>query len=203
MAMIGTDASSALRCPTYADVEAAAARLKTAAHRTPVLTSRAADSQAGASLFLKCENLQRAGAFKFRGAYNAIQSLDADQKARGVVTYSSGNHAQAIALAGQLLGVPRIIVMPKDAPVMKVRATEGYGGQVQFYDRYSESREEIGARLAAERGLSLIPPYDHPDVIAGQGTATKELLEDAGDLDVRSEERRVGKECRSRWSPYH
>jgi len=182
--MIGTDASSALRCPNYADVEAAAARLKTAAHRTPVLTSRAADSQAGASLFLKCENLQRAGAFKFRGAYNAIQSLDADQKARGVVTYSSGNHAQAIALAGQLLGVPRIIVMPKDAPVMKVRATEGYGGQVQFYDRYSESREEIGARLAAERGLSLIPPYDHPDVIAGQGTATKELLEDAGDLDV-------------------
>jgi len=184
MAMIGTETSSDVRGPTYADVELAATRLRGAAHRTPVLTSRAADSQAKASLFFKCENFQRAGAFKFRGAYNAIQSLDAEQKARGVVTYSSGNHAQAIALAGQLLGVPRIIVMPKDAPVMKVRATEGYGGQVQFYDRYTESREEIGASLAAERGLSLIPPYDHPEVIAGQGTATKELLEETGRLDV-------------------
>jgi len=182
--MIETDAGPEAQCPTYADVERAAARLRSAAHRTPVLSSRAADARAKATLSFKCENFQRAGAFKFRGAYNAIDSLDSDQKSRGVVTYSSGNHAQAIALAGQLLGVARTIVMPKDAPVMKVRATQDYGGQVQFYDRYTESREEIGARIAAEHGLALIPPYDHRDVIAGQGTATRELLEETGDLDV-------------------
>jgi len=169
---------------TYADVEAAARRLVGAAHRTPVMTSRTANELAGAKLFFKCENLQRAGAFKFRGAFNAIASLSDEKRKRGVITYSSGNHAQAMALAGQLHGISTTIVMPQDAPEIKVQATQGYGGNVLFYDRYTENREEIGQRLAGERGLSLIPPYDHSDVIAGQGTATKELLEDAGELDV-------------------
>lgn len=169
---------------TYADVQAAANRIKGVAHRTPVMTSRTGDELAGAKVYFKCENLQRGGAFKFRGAFNAIASLSDAQRLCGVVTYSSGNHAQAIALAGNLLRVPTTIVMPKDAPEMKVRATRGYGGEIVFYDRYTEDREEIGSRLAAERGLSLIPPYDHPDVIAGQGTATLELLEEVRELDV-------------------
>jgi threonine dehydratase len=135
-------------------------------------------------VFFKCENLQRAGAFKFRGAYNALSSLTSDQQQRGVVTYSSGNHAQAIALAGQLLGIPRTIVMPSDAPAVKRAATLGYGGEIVTYDRSRESREEIGQRLAEARGLTLIPPFDHPDVIAGQGTAAMELIEDAGQLDA-------------------
>jgi threo-3-hydroxy-L-aspartate ammonia-lyase len=142
------------------------------------------DERTGALVFFKCENLQRAGAFKFRGAYNALSQLTPDERARGVLTFSSGNHAQAIALAGRLLGVPTSIVMPEDAPAVKLTATRGYGGEVITYDRARESREELGRRLAAERGLVVIPPYDHPHVIAGQGTAAKELLEDVGPLDL-------------------
>jgi threonine dehydratase len=170
--------------PDYADVVAAAGRLAGVAHRTPVLTSRTADALTGATLFFKCENLQRSGAFKFRGAYNAIAALDAAQQRAGVVAYSSGNHAQAIAYAASLLAVPATIVMPQDAPAAKLAATRGYGGEVVTYDRYTEDREAIGRRLAAERGLALIPPYDHRDVIAGQGTAALELIQDVGALDL-------------------
>jgi threonine dehydratase len=169
---------------TFADIETAAGRLEGVAHRTPVMTSRTADARADAKLFFKCENLQRGGAFKFRGAYNAISTLTDAQRRCGVIAYSSGNHAQAVALAGRLQGVATTIVMPKDAPEAKVRATKEYGGEVVFYDRYTESREEICAALAAERGLSVIPPYDHPQVIAGQGTAARELFEEVGELDV-------------------
>jgi threonine dehydratase len=168
----------------YSDIEQAAERIAGAAHRTPVLTSRTADQLAGAQLFFKCENLQRMGAFKFRGAYNAIARFTDEQRRAGVLTYSSGNHAQAIALSASLVGIKSAIIMPHDAPALKVRATKGYGGEVIVYDRYKENREEIGARLAQERGMTLIPPYDHPDVICGQGTAAKELIEDAGQLDV-------------------
>jgi threo-3-hydroxy-L-aspartate ammonia-lyase len=170
--------------PTYDDVAAASTRLAGVAHRTPVLTSRTADARTGATLFFKAENLQRGGAFKFRGAYNAIAKLPAEAKARGVVTFSSGNHAQAIAYAGQLQGVPATIIMPHDAPAIKAAATRAYGGEIVFYDRKAEDREAIGRKLAAERGLTLIPPYDHDDVIAGQGTAAKELFEEVGPLDV-------------------
>jgi threo-3-hydroxy-L-aspartate ammonia-lyase len=170
--------------PTYEDVVRAAERIAGVAHRTPVLTSRTADKRTGAELFFKCENFQRGGAFKFRGAYNAIAALSPEQRRRGVVTFSSGNHAQCLAYASYLQGVAATILMPEDAPVMKIAATKAYGGHVQFYDRYSEDREEIGQRLAAERGLTLIPPYDHPDVIAGQGTSAKELIEEVGELDV-------------------
>jgi len=170
--------------PTFADVESAAKQIAGAAHKTPVATSRTINTRTGAELFFKCENLQRAGAFKFRGAYNALSRLDADERRRGVVTFSSGNHAQAIALAGQVLGIPRVIVMPSDAPAVKRIATEGYGGEVVLYDRDTEDREAIGKRLAAERGLTLIPPYDHPHIIAGQGTAARELIEEVGALDL-------------------
>jgi threo-3-hydroxy-L-aspartate ammonia-lyase len=142
------------------------------------------DERTGASVFFKCESFQRAGAFKFRGAYNALSQLTPEERARGVLTFSSGNHAQAIALAGRLLGVPTSIVMPADAPAVKLTATRGYGGEVITYDRARESREELGRRLAAERGLVVIPPYDHAHVIAGQGTAARELLEDVGPLDL-------------------
>jgi len=169
--------------PTYADVERAARVLEGVAHRTPVMTSAAADAAAGARLFFKCENLQRMGAFKFRGAYNAISNLSPAQRAAGVVTFSSGNHAQAVAMAAGLLGVKATIVMPHDAPAAKKAATEGYGGTVIGYDRQREDREAITRRLAQERGLALIPPYDHADVIAGQGTAARELIEQAGELD--------------------
>ena len=168
----------------FADVEAAARRLQGVAHRTPVLTSRTLDELLGAQAFLKAENLQRMGAFKFRGGYNAIAALSPEQKKAGVVTFSSGNHAQAIAYAGRLLGVPTTIIMPLDAPAAKVAATRGYGAEIVSYDRYTQDRLVIGAELAATRGLTLIPPYDHADVIAGQGTATKELIEDAGPLDI-------------------
>ena len=173
-----------LDTPTYDDVAAAARRLEGHAHRTPVLTSATLDAALGAQVFLKCENFQRMGAFKFRGAYNALASLDAAQRRAGVVAFSSGNHAQAVALAARLLGMPATIVMPRDAPASKVAATQGYGGEVVFYDRYSEDREAIGRRLAEARGLALIPPYDHPHVIAGQGTAAKELIEEVGALDA-------------------
>lgn len=170
--------------PTYADVQAAAERLQGHAHRTPVATSRRLNEELGLELFIKCENLQRMGAFKFRGGFNALSRLDAAQRRAGVVAFSSGNHAQAVALSASLLGIPATIVMPQDAPAAKVAATRGYGGKVVFYDRYTEDREAISQRLCEEHGLTLIPPYDHPDVIAGQGTAAKELIEETGPLDA-------------------
>ncbi|MFC5698795.1 threo-3-hydroxy-L-aspartate ammonia-lyase [Pseudomonas sp. GCM10022186] len=170
--------------PTFDDVLAAAARLKGHANRTPVLTSRTVNAELGAEVFFKCENFQRMGAFKFRGAFNALSRFNAEQRRAGVVTYSSGNHAQAIALAARLLGIPATIVMPHDAPATKVAATKGYGGNVVVYDRYKEDREQIGRELAEKHGLTLIPPYDHPDVMAGQGTAAAELFEEVGLLDV-------------------
>ena len=173
-----------MNLPTFADVESAAKQIAGIAHKTPVATSKTIDARTGAHLFFKCENLQRAGAFKFRGAYNALSRLNADERRRGVVTFSSGNHAQAIALAGQVLSIPRVIVMPSDAPAVKRIATEGYGGEVILYDRDTENREAIGERLASERGLTLIPPYDHPHIIAGQGTAARELIEEIGPLDL-------------------
>ena len=169
--------------PTFEDVAAAAQRLAGQAHRTPVLRSRTADQMLGAEVFFKCENLQRAGAFKFRGAFNALSRFDAAQRRAGVIAFSSGNHAQAIALAGRVLGVPAAILMPHDAPRSKVAATQGYGAEVIRFDRYREDREAIALRLAQDRGLTLVPPYDHPDVIAGQGTATLELIEEVGALD--------------------
>ncbi|HUL94414.1 MAG TPA: threo-3-hydroxy-L-aspartate ammonia-lyase [Usitatibacter sp.] len=170
---------------SWADVEAAALRLEGVAHRTPVATSTQFDALTGAQAFFKCENLQRMGAFKFRGAYNALSQLDPAQRARGVVAFSSGNHAQAVALAGRLLGVPAVIVMPSDAPAVKVAATRGYGAEVELYDRAAgQSREEVAQRIARERGSAVIPPFDHPHVIAGAGTAAKELLEDIGPLDL-------------------
>ncbi|MBQ0823705.1 threo-3-hydroxy-L-aspartate ammonia-lyase [Microvirga terrae] len=177
-------APAPVNLPTYDDVITAAWRIDGVAHRTPVLTSRTADERTGGRLFFKAENLQRGGAFKFRGAYNAIARLSPDARKRGVVAFSSGNHAQAIAYAGQLQDVPTVIIMPQDAPAMKVAATKGYGGEVVLYDRYKEDREAIGRKLSQERGLTLIPPYDHEDVIAGQGTAAKELIEEVGPLDM-------------------
>lgn len=170
--------------PTYDDVAAAAQRIQGHAHRTPVLTSRTLDEALGARVFLKCENLQRMGAFKFRGAFNALSRFSPAQRKAGVVAFSSGNHAQAIALAARLLEIPATIVMPHDAPAAKVAATKGYGGQVVVYDRYTEDREQIGRDLAERHGLTLIPPYDHADVLAGQGTAAKELFEETGPLDA-------------------
>ena len=173
-----------LMLPTYDDVAAAAARLQGQAHRTPVMRSRTIDGELSAQLFFKCENLQRMGAFKFRGAFNALSRFDAQQRQSGVVTFSSGNHAQAIASSARLLGMTATIIMPNDAPAAKVAATRGYGGNVVLYDRFTEDREQIGRDLAEKHGMTLIPPYDHPDVIAGQGTAAKELIEDVGDLDA-------------------
>lgn len=173
-----------LDLPDYGDVERAAYRIKGVAHRTPVLTSRTANKRAGGELFFKCENFQRGGAFKFRGAYNAIAALDDAQRRRGVICFSSGNHAQAIALAGQLQGAPVTVVMPKDAPAMKAAATQGYGAEIVSYDRYADDREAITRKLATDRGLALLPPYDHPQIIAGQGTAAKELIEEVGPLDA-------------------
>jgi len=169
---------------SFTDVVAAHQRIDGIAHRTPVLTSTTADSIAGASLFFKCENFQRMGAFKFRGAYNAISQFSAEQMDAGVIAFSSGNHAQAIALSARLLGTKAVIVMPEDAPSVKITATREYGAEVILYDRYKADREVLGARLAAERGLTLIPPYDHPHVMAGQGTVAKELFEDVSDLDI-------------------
>ena len=169
--------------PSYDDVVAAAARLDGCAHRTPVLRSRQADALLGAEILFKCENFQRSGAFKFRGAYSALSRLPDARRSAGVVTFSSGNHAQAIALAAQLLGIPATLVMPHDSPAIKLAATRGYGAEIVIYDRFTEDREAIGRRLAGERGMALIPPFDHPDVIAGQGTATRELIEEVGALD--------------------
>ena len=173
-----------LKLPTYEDVLAATTRIAGAAHRTPVMTSRTMNRKTGAEIFFKCENLQRMGAFKFRGAFNALSKFDERQRKAGVVTYSSGNHAQAIALSASLLGIPATIIMPNDAPAAKMAATRGYGGKVISYDRYTEDREKIGRELAEKEGLTLIPPYDHPDVISGQGTAARELFEEVGELDA-------------------
>lgn len=172
-----------MQLPTYDDVSAAAARLQGHAHRTPVLQSATANARWGAQFFFKCENFQRTGAFKFRGAFNALSKFDAAQRSAGAIAFSSGNHAQALALAARLLGMPALIVMPQDAPAAKLAATRGYGAEVVPYDRFSEDREALAQRLATERGMTLIPPYDHPDVIAGQGTAVKELIEETGPLD--------------------
>ena len=172
------------KLPTYDDVVAAAGRIEGIAHRTPVLTSRILDDEMGAQVFFKCENLQRMGAFKFRGAYNALAQFDATQRKAGVIAFSSGNHAQGIALAARELGVPATIVMPQDAPAAKIAATQGYGANVVFYDRYTQDREQITRNLAERDGLTMIPPYDHADVLAGQGTAAKELFEEVGELDA-------------------
>lgn len=177
---LGADQSTSV---TYEAVEAAAARLVEVAHRTPVLTSTAVDQCTGARVFFKCENFQRAGAFKFRGAYNAIALLPGERKREGVITFSSGNHGQALALAARLHGVSATIVMPADAPAIKLAATRGYGAEVVLYDRCKEDREALARTLAREGKLTLIPPFDHPHIIAGQGTAAKELFEDIGTLD--------------------
>lgn len=175
---------TASELPTFADVTAASQRIEGHAHRTPVITSRLVDEEFGANVFFKCENLQRTGAFKFRGAFNALSRLDDAQRKAGVIAFSSGNHAQAVALAARLLGMPATIVMPDDAPVSKIAATRGYGGKIVFYDRYSGDRDAICRELSEREGLALIPPFDHPDVISGQGTVTKELLEETGPLDA-------------------
>lgn len=170
--------------PTYDDVVQAAARIEGVAHRTPVLTSRTVNEEFGAEVFFKCENMQRMGAFKFRGGYNALARFTPEQRRAGVVAFSSGNHAQAVALASRILGMPATIVMPHDAPAAKVAATRGYGATVVTYDRYTQDREQIGRELAEQHGLTLIPPYDHADVIAGQGTAARELFEETGPLEA-------------------
>ena len=179
MTSINTDALPV----SYRDVQVAAQRIAGYAHKTLVATSRTANQISGAQVFFKCENLQRMGAFKFRGAFNAISALTEAQRNSGVLAFSSGNHAQAIALSAQLLGTRACIVMPADAPPAKLAATRGYGAEVICYDRFREDREAISKRIAAERGLTLIPPFDHRDVIAGQGTAAKELIEEVGELD--------------------
>jgi threonine dehydratase len=169
---------------TFANIQSAAERLYRIAHRTPIATSHTLNNLLGAEVYGKCENLQRAGAFKFRGAYNTISQLSAEQRQRGVVSFSSGNHAQAVALVGKLLHTPTVIVMPDDAPAIKLAATRGYGAEVVLYDRVEQKREAIAKQLAEERGLTLVPPFEHPHIIAGQGTAALELLMDVPDLDV-------------------
>ncbi|MGH7730151.1 MAG: pyridoxal-phosphate dependent enzyme, partial [Candidatus Eiseniibacteriota bacterium] len=188
--MIGTSVPDAAppAVPTHdemvARLIAARQRLESVAHRTMVATSATLDARTGAQVFLKCENLQRMGAFKFRGAYNTIAQLSEAERRRGVVAYSSGNHAQAVALVARLLGMPATIVMPSFAPASKVEATRGYGADVLFYDRAGEEREAMAGRIAGERGMTLVPPFDHPEIVAGQGTAALELFEEAGPLDL-------------------
>ncbi len=178
------DATASPALPvTYEDVAAAAGRLLGRARRTPVMTSLTVDARTGARVFFKCENFQRMGAFKFRGAFNALAQLPSEARRRGVLAYSSGNHAQAVALAGRELGIAVTIVMPRDAPAVKLEATRGYGAEVVLYDKHTTSREALSEAIAAERGLAVVPPFDHAQVIAGQGTAAKELIEDAGPLD--------------------
>ncbi|EIY0852838.1 threo-3-hydroxy-L-aspartate ammonia-lyase [Acinetobacter baumannii] len=172
-----------LTLPNYEDVAAAAERIKDFINKTPVLTSRTVNNEFEAEVFFKCENFQCVGAFKFRGAMNALLQFNETQKKAGVVAFSSGNHAQAIALSSKILGIPATIIMPKDAPAAKMAATREYGGNIVEFDRYTEDREKIGKEIAEKNGLTLIPSYDHPHVIAGQGTAAKELFEEVGDLD--------------------
>ncbi|MBG5969702.1 threo-3-hydroxy-L-aspartate ammonia-lyase [Proteus vulgaris] len=173
-----------LPIPTYKDVAEAHQRIQPYLNKTPVLTSRTINELTGAQFYFKCENFQRMGAFKFRGAMNALSQFNDQQRKNGVVTFSSGNHAQAIALSAKLLGIPATIIMPEDAPKAKIEATKGYGGHVLTYNRYTENREEIGQQLAQKKGLTLIPPYDHPHIIAGQGTVAKELFDEVGELDM-------------------
>lgn len=175
--------NASLPPPTYADVVSAAQRLDGVAHRTHVLRSNMADALLGTQVYFKCENQQRTGSFKFRGAYNTLSQFSDEQRERGVLAFSAGNHAQAIALSARLLDMPALIVMPEDAPTTKMAATREYGAQVVTYDRYTEDREAISQRLAQERGMTLVPPFDHPHVIAGEGTAAKEFLEEVPDLD--------------------
>lgn len=175
---------SELTLPTYQDVEAAAQRIAGIAHKTPVMTSTTVNNEFGAELFFKCENFQRMGAFKFRGALNALSQLTPAQKKAGVIAFSSGNHAQGIALAAQILKIPTTILMPIDSPEVKVAATQGYGAKVIRFDRYTQDREQLCRELAEKEGLTIIPPYDHVDIIAGQGTAAKELFEEVGELDA-------------------
>ncbi len=170
--------------PTYRDIEAAAERLLRNAHRTPVLTSTTVNQRTKSQVFFKCENFQRTGSFKFRGAFNALSQLSDEQKKRGVLAFSSGNHAQALARSGDLLNIPVTIVMPNDAPAVKQAATREYGAEIIFYDRATQKREELTQQIADERSLTLIPPFDYAPVIAGQGTTAKELIEDVGGLDV-------------------
>ena len=179
-----TDLQAANLAVSYADIEAAADRLASFVHCTPVITSTTVNQRTRSQVFFKCENFQRAGSFKFRGACNALQQLDPAQRQQGVVAYSSGNHAQALALAGQLLKVPVTIVMPSDAPGVKIAATRGYGAEVVLYDRATQSREQLAQQLVVDRHLTLIPPFDFPPVIAGQGTVAKELIEEVGELDL-------------------
>jgi threonine dehydratase len=173
-----------MKLPTYDDVTAAARRIEGFAHRTPVLRSATADTLLGAKLYFKCENFQRMGAFKFRGAFNALSKFAPEQKRAGVIAFSSGNHAQAIALAARLLGMPAVILMPLDAPAAKLEATRGYGAEVITFDRYAVDREALTKEVAAQRGMTLIPPFNHADVIAGQGTAALELFDEVGELDL-------------------
>jgi threo-3-hydroxy-L-aspartate ammonia-lyase len=168
----------------YPDVVAAANRLAGTAHLTPVMTSRIVNEQTRNQVFFKCENFQRTGSFKFRGAFNALSQLSPEQRQGGVLTYSSGNHAQAIALSGKLLEISTIIIMPKDAPIVKQAATRGYGAEVILYDRAEATREAVAQQIAAERNATIIPPFDYAPVVAGQGTAAKELFESVGQLDV-------------------
>lgn len=176
--------SSDLFFPTYADIEAAAERLSGIAHRTPVLTSTTVNQRTRSQVFFKCENFQRTGSFKFRGAFNALSQLSADQKKRGVVAFSSGNHAQALARSGELLNIPVTIVMPNDAPTVKQTATREYGAEIIFYDRATQKRETVTQQIIDARSLTLIPPFDYAPVIAGQGTTAKELIEEVGQLDL-------------------
>lgn len=169
---------------TFVDIEMAAKHLDHIAHRTPIMTSTTVNQRTNSQVFFKCENFQRTGSFKFRGAYNALLQLSADQKQKGVITFSSGNHAQAITLAGSLLNIPTTIVIPDDAPTVKRSATRGYGAEVILYDRSETHREELTQTLALDRGLTIIPPYDHPHIVAGQGTAAKELIEEVSGLDL-------------------
>ncbi|MDR2227381.1 MULTISPECIES: threo-3-hydroxy-L-aspartate ammonia-lyase [Providencia] len=173
-----------LTLPTYQDVEAAAKRIAGFAHKTPVLTSTTANKEFGGELFFKCENFQRMGAFKFRGAFNALSQFTPEQKKAGVIAFSSGNHAQGVALAAQLLNIPATILMPNDAPAVKVAATQGYGATVVRFDRYTQDREALCKQLAEQQRLTLIPPYDHPQIIAGQGTSAMELFQEVGELDA-------------------
>ncbi|MDV2994352.1 MAG: L-threo-3-hydroxyaspartate ammonia-lyase [Chroococcidiopsis sp. SAG 2025] len=182
--MSKTEAPIDTNIVTFADIEAAHQRLTGVANKTPVMTSRTVNELTQRQVFFKCENFQRMGAFKFRGAYNALSQLSEQQKRQGVLTFSSGNHAQAIALSGQLLNIPTTIVMPKDAPAVKLAATQGYGAEVLLYDRAKMTREELAAELCRERQLTFIHPYDRSQVIAGQGTTAKELIEEVGELDL-------------------
>ncbi|NBR08989.1 MAG: threo-3-hydroxy-L-aspartate ammonia-lyase [Opitutaceae bacterium] len=178
-----SDPCHKLILPTFIDVASAAQRLAGHAHHTPVLRSTTIDQRLGAEVFFKCENFQRMGAFKFRGAFNSLSRFDDRQRQKGVVTFSSGNHAQAIALSARLLDIPAVILMPNDAPQAKIDATRGYGGEVILFDRYQQDRDALTREIAEQRGMTLVPPYDHSDVIAGQGTVAKELFEEIGGLD--------------------